>query len=133
MCFYFPWYRYKHKIMGLLNDNKVYLFCLLAVILVILYFFVTYQTKQVLKHELKKMSEKKHKKQKLLQMRQQKLMQMRQMQEKRQHNHDMDSYIDPSERYGMQREEEEHHEGGYERARLSKDDILQRDFIDGTR
>lgn len=120
--------------MGILNDNKIYFACLLIVVLVGLYFFVSYQAKQVLKHELKKMAEKKHKKQKLLQMKQHRLMQMRQMQEERQHNHDMDSYIDPSERYNEQDDEDQHRAngGGYERARLSKDDILMRDLADGT-
>lgn len=121
--------------MGLLNDNRIYLLFLLVGISVILYFFVTYQAKQVLKHELKKMSEKKQKKQKLLHMKQQRLMKMRHMQENTQCNRDMDSYIDPNERFGMNDDDEQYldHNDQHERARLSRDDIMQRDLTDGTR
>lgn len=117
--------------LNILNNGKVYLFCLLVIFLVGLYFFVNYQTKEVLKHELKKMSEKKHKKQKLLQLKHQKLMQLQELQQRQQdRNRDMDSYIDPGERY-IEEQAEDRHPGGYERSRLSKEDFMMRDVADG--
>lgn len=115
--------------MQFLNNNKVYIICIILITIIVLYYFIDYKVKTTLKNELKKMGERKYKKIKLQKLNEQQMQQ--------QHNeniqHDIDSYIDPAERYVRNENAENNNENNYEKhesRRLSKDDILMRDLVD---
>lgn len=105
-------------------DKKTYIVCFLIIFCVILYFLINYQVKSTLHSELKKISDKKKKRQKLAQIRQTKLMEMRQGHEEERNMPDMDSYVDPAEKYV-----DDNNDDGYDRQqRLNKDDMMMRDI-----
>ncbi len=119
-----------------LNDNKAYICIALIVVVVIFYYLIDYQIKSTLRNEIKKIQTKKHKKDKIQKIRQQRA--MREMEMRNENQHDMDSYVDPAEKYRDDQQHEHDHGHDHEhfhqdRARLSKDDILMRDLADGTR
>ena len=101
------------------GDKKVYVISAVIVLFVVVYFLINYQVKETLHRELRKLSDRKKKKERSLLMKQRKMMQMRD-----ENRNDMDSYQDPAEGYNENNDNNEH----YDNQRLSKDDMLMRDF-----
>jgi hypothetical protein len=109
-------------------NTKLFVPIVMIIFLVALYYFINYKVKSVLKHELKKMGEKKNKKLKDMNEKKQKLMESdmrKQKNERHQQQMDMDSYIDPAQLYDnneLDMQQPKH--------RLSKNDILMRDLAE---
>ena len=108
-------------------NTKVFVPIVVIIFLVGLYYFINYRIKSVLKHELKKMSEKKQKKQKDMNEKKKKIMEVemrKHKNERHQQQMDMDSYIDPAQLYDNNELEMQ------PKQRLSKNDILMRDLAE---
>lgn len=119
--------------MAFLGDNRIYIFCVVIVLIIIAYFTIDYQIRNTLKHELKQMEKENIKRMKIKKIRQQKMMEMQRRQQmaqrQNQQKHDTDSYIDPA----QEAYEEEHDQRPTNEEkrseRLSKDNFMMRDLI----
>lgn len=126
---------------NLLNNNLAYVICFALVVLVGSYFGIVWLTRETVRDELKLIQQRRNKKRKQLYEKHQK--ELEYQRRKQQHENqrerpqsDMDSYVDPAERYNGEQEDEEdnrHHPSGYSGTRLDKNDISMRDIADGVR
>jgi preprotein translocase subunit SecF len=121
-------------------SNKIYLSIILVIFIISLYYFVDYKTRSVVKNELIEIKKYQLKKQRMYE-----LQMKMQTKQKKQEIQDIDSYVDPVEKF-EQREQDQDQEQeqnqdqnqdqdqDYEektnKNRLSRHDIMQRDIID---
>lgn len=137
------------QIFDKLNNNIIYVVCIIIISLIGLYFLLVWQIRENVRDELKQIMNNRNKKRKILKSKQQKLLQIRIKEEEKNmindHSQDMnqfvqndiDSYIDPAEGYQNDNQNDNEYDqrmsSGYSGNRLSKDDIMMRDIADGTR
>jgi len=113
-------------------NNKVYLCCILLVLIVSLYYFIDYKTRNVVRDELRELRKQ--------QMRRMRVQEQRSRQVMTQDRQDLDSYIDPAENKPTQDDnpyqdqdqddQEEQQVQKKPRRRISQQDIMQRDLVD---
>ena len=114
---------------NLIENNKVYAGIISVVIVIILYYLIDYQIKSTLKQEIKKMQIKKYKRAKHAKMIKNKknassARRVEETEQQMDQQGDIDSYMDPAEGY-------DDNAGNNEK--LTKDNMLMRDLVDGMR
>lgn len=112
-----------------IGSNKFYLVLSIVIALIVLIgFVIDYRIKYVVKNELDTRRKKKLLKLKKLK---QNMLQNRQNIQEEQHDIDMDSYMDPTERYRQEHEDvaDEQHNYVENNKRLTKDEMGMRDFL----
>lgn len=132
---------------NLLNNNLPYIICFILVVLVAFYFGIIWLTRETVRDELRLIQHRRNKKRKQLFLKRQKEIEKptkhkgNERIQSRQ-NIDMDSYIDPADRYERNENEENEEDddennniqpSGYSGNRLDKGDISMRDIADGLR
>ena len=109
------------------EKHKIYIIIGVLIGIVLLYFLQTWYVKSLVKDELKKIG--KERKKKHMKMIKHESVPERHV-EQMQHSQDMDSYIDPGDENGDEQDEPEQRQ--YQQKRLSQDDVLLRDMVDGS-
>lgn len=130
---------------NLLNNNLPYAICFILVLLVGLYFAIIWLTRETVRDELRAIQHRRNKKRKQMFLkRQQESKQYNNSTNRRSNNPqsdvELDSYIDPAERYETNENDEDSNDSrydeqpsGYSGTRLDKGDISMRDIADGVR
>lgn len=113
-------------------NNKVYVGVAIVVFLTILYFFINYRVKNILRHELHKIRERRNKKIRIAQEKNKRSVSQHIKNQQIMTDHAIDSYFDPAENQEQDQDREDDNDDGVVQ-RLTKDNIGTRDFTDGTR
>lgn len=114
-----------------INNNKLYVACIILVILVITVFLINYQINRVVKEEIGKYHKRKALRQRKMMMKRNKMMEQENRQQHAMQENGMmdnDSYMDPVDRHQQDDDDEPNNEE-FDNNRLSKENIGMRAFM----